>query len=96
MLKPVCVLKGTRDVHGVVYFQQESDGLVTVDALLSDGKHSFHMYVLEPRIAGPHFNPKVRHVVTKFKFLGEIILSEENKNVASIMELPVSRLGTFR
>uniref|UniRef100_A0A8C5PVI9 Uncharacterized protein n=1 Tax=Leptobrachium leishanense TaxID=445787 RepID=A0A8C5PVI9_9ANUR len=76
MLKPVCVLKGTRDVHGVVYFQQESDGLVTVDALLSDGKHSFH-------IAGPHFNPKGKTPwMTKFKFLGEIILSEENKNVA--------------
>ncbi|CAI9606486.1 unnamed protein product [Staurois parvus] len=64
-MKAVCVLKGTCEVAGVVHFEQEGDGPVTVKGRitgLADGKHGFHIHVYGDNTngcvsAGPHFNP---------------------------------------
>jgi len=65
-LKAVCVLKGTGEVTGTVYFDQESDsapvklsGQITG---LAAGEHGFHVHVFGDNTngcisAGPHFNP---------------------------------------
>ncbi|CAM4730034.1 hypothetical protein PO909_022556 [Leuciscus waleckii] len=64
--KAVCVLKGTGEVTGTVYFEQESDttpvklsGEITG---LTAGKHGFHVHAFGDNTngcvsAGPHFNP---------------------------------------
>ncbi|KAK7125811.1 hypothetical protein R3I93_021242 [Phoxinus phoxinus] len=64
--KAVCVLKGTGEVIGTVYFEQESEaspvklsGKITG---LTAGKHGFHVHALGDNTsgcisAGPHFNP---------------------------------------
>ncbi|KAI2659811.1 superoxide dismutase [Cu-Zn] [Labeo rohita] len=64
--KAVCVLKGTGEVTGTVYFEQESDtspvklsGEITG---LTPGKHGFHVHAFGDNTngcisAGPHFNP---------------------------------------
>ncbi|XP_064208699.1 superoxide dismutase [Cu-Zn] [Anguilla rostrata] len=65
-LKAVCVLKGTGDVTGTVFFEQGSDsapvqvtGQITG---LTPGEHGFHVHVYGDNTngcisAGPHFNP---------------------------------------
>uniref|UniRef100_A0A8C5MAB9 Superoxide dismutase [Cu-Zn] n=1 Tax=Leptobrachium leishanense TaxID=445787 RepID=A0A8C5MAB9_9ANUR len=66
VVKSVCVLKGTGEVHGVVHFHQEGDGPVTVEGTiysLTDGKHGFHIHAYGDNTngcvsAGPHFNPE--------------------------------------
>ncbi|XP_069801770.1 superoxide dismutase [Cu-Zn] [Dendropsophus ebraccatus] len=64
MAKAICVLKGTENVEGVVYFDQEGD-VVTVKGTikgLKDGLHGFHIHAFGDNTngcvsAGPHFNP---------------------------------------
>ncbi|XP_053561950.1 superoxide dismutase [Cu-Zn] [Bombina bombina] len=66
MVKAICVLKGTSDVTGVVRFEQEGNGPVTVDGSiegLADGNHGFHIHAFGDNTngcisAGPHFNPE--------------------------------------
>ncbi|KAK3521977.1 hypothetical protein QTP70_020593 [Hemibagrus guttatus] len=65
-MKAVCVLKGTGEVTGTVYFEQQGDsasvkvtGQITG---LSPGLHGFHVHVFGDNTngcisAGPHFNP---------------------------------------
>jgi len=65
-LKAVCVLKGTGEVTGTVYFDQENDkapvklsGQITG---LTPGEHGFHVHKFGDNTngcisAGPHFNP---------------------------------------
>ncbi|XP_030218186.1 superoxide dismutase [Cu-Zn] [Gadus morhua] len=66
VLKAVCVLKGTGDVTGTVFFEQEGDGapvkLSGQIAGLAAGEHGFHVHVFGDNTngcisAGPHFNP---------------------------------------
>uniref|UniRef100_V5N542 Superoxide dismutase [Cu-Zn] n=1 Tax=Gobiocypris rarus TaxID=143606 RepID=V5N542_GOBRA len=64
--KAVCVLKGTGEVTGTVYFEQETEtspvklsGEITG---LAAGKHGFHVHAFGDNpngclTAGPHFNP---------------------------------------
>ncbi|XP_067288697.1 superoxide dismutase [Cu-Zn] [Pseudorasbora parva] len=64
--KAVCVLKGTGEVTGTVFFEQENDasavklsGEITG---LTPGKHGFHVHAFGDNTngcisAGPHFNP---------------------------------------
>uniref|UniRef100_A0A0X8ZP29 Superoxide dismutase [Cu-Zn] n=1 Tax=Anguilla marmorata TaxID=7939 RepID=A0A0X8ZP29_ANGMA len=65
-LKAVCVLKGTGDVIGTVFFEQGSDSApVQVTGQISGltpGEHGFHVHVFGDNTngcisAGPHFNP---------------------------------------
>ncbi|NP_001359043.1 superoxide dismutase 1 S homeolog [Xenopus laevis] len=66
MVKAVCVLAGSGDVKGVVRFEQQDDGDVTVEGKiegLTDGNHGFHIHVFGDNTngclsAGPHFNPQ--------------------------------------
>ncbi|KAG1928463.1 superoxide dismutase [Cu-Zn] [Pimephales promelas] len=64
--KAVCVLKGTGEVTGTVYFDQESDSspvkLSGEISGLTAGKHGFHVHAFGDNTngcvsAGPHFNP---------------------------------------
>ncbi|GAA6102706.1 superoxide dismutase [Cu-Zn] [Tachysurus ichikawai] len=64
--KAVCVLKGTGEVTGTVYFEQQSHGAsvkVTGQITgLSPGLHGFHVHAFGDNTngcisAGPHFNP---------------------------------------
>uniref|UniRef100_C5IYJ1 Superoxide dismutase [Cu-Zn] n=1 Tax=Hemibarbus mylodon TaxID=351240 RepID=C5IYJ1_9TELE len=64
--KAVCVLKGTGEVTGTVFFEQETDGspvkLSGTISGLTAGKHGFHVHVFGDNTngcisAGPHFNP---------------------------------------
>ncbi|XP_073474018.1 superoxide dismutase [Cu-Zn]-like [Aquarana catesbeiana] len=65
-MKAICVLKGSSEVTGVVRFEQEEDGPVTVTGQitgLTDGKHGFHIHTYGDNTngcvsAGPHFNPQ--------------------------------------
>ncbi|KAM3868577.1 superoxide dismutase [Cu-Zn] [Diretmus argenteus] len=66
VLKAVCVLKGTGDVSGTVFFEQEKDSepvKVTGEiAGLAPGEHGFHVHAFGDNTngcisAGPHFNP---------------------------------------
>ncbi|XP_077336122.1 superoxide dismutase [Cu-Zn] [Lithobates pipiens] len=65
-MKAICVLKGSSEVTGVVRFEQEEDGPVTVTGQitgLTDGKHGFHIHAYGDNTngcvsAGPHFNPE--------------------------------------
>lgn len=65
-MKAICVLKGSAEVTGVVRFEQEEDGPVTVTGQitgLTDGKHGFHIHTYGDNTngcvsAGPHFNPQ--------------------------------------
>ncbi|NP_001117059.1 superoxide dismutase [Salmo salar] len=65
-LKAVCVLKGTGEVTGTVFFEQEGDGapvkLTGEIAGLTPGEHGFHVHAFGDNTngcmsAGPHFNP---------------------------------------
>ncbi|XP_062869736.1 superoxide dismutase [Cu-Zn] [Trichomycterus rosablanca] len=64
--KAVCVLKGTEEVTGTVYFAQENDGAsVKVTGKitgLTPGLHGFHVHAFGDNTngcisAGPHYNP---------------------------------------
>ncbi|TSX58283.1 Superoxide dismutase [Cu-Zn] [Bagarius yarrelli] len=63
--KAVCVLKGTGEVTGTVYFEQDGDTLVKVTGQitgLTPGLHGFHVHAFGDNTngcisAGPHFNP---------------------------------------
>ncbi|XP_056323559.1 superoxide dismutase [Cu-Zn] [Danio aesculapii] len=63
--KAVCVLKGTGEVTGTVYFNQEGGKPVKVSGEitgLTPGKHGFHVHAFGDNTngcisAGPHFNP---------------------------------------
>ncbi|XP_060764364.1 superoxide dismutase [Cu-Zn] [Neoarius graeffei] len=64
--KAVCVLRGTGDVTGTVFFEQQDDGApvkVTGQITgLTPGLHGFHVHVFGDNTngcisAGPHFNP---------------------------------------
>ncbi|KAI5629161.1 superoxide dismutase [Cu-Zn] [Silurus asotus] len=63
--KAVCVLKGTGEVTGTVYFEQQGDGAVTVTGEingLTPGLHGFHVHAFGDNTngcisAGPHYNP---------------------------------------
>ncbi|KAM8975054.1 superoxide dismutase [Cu-Zn] isoform 2-T2 [Pelodytes ibericus] len=65
MVKAICVLKGTGPVQGLVRFEQEADGPVTVEGNiegLAEGQHGFHIHAYGDSTngcvsAGPHFNP---------------------------------------
>ncbi|KAI1903389.1 hypothetical protein AGOR_G00026680 [Albula goreensis] len=65
-MKAVCVLKGTGEVTGAVYFEQESNSApvkVTGEIKgLTPGDHGFHVHAFGDNTngcisAGPHFNP---------------------------------------
>uniref|UniRef100_A0A4W5KU99 Superoxide dismutase 1, soluble n=1 Tax=Hucho hucho TaxID=62062 RepID=A0A4W5KU99_9TELE len=65
-LKAVCVLKGTGEVTGTVFFEQEGDSapvkLTGEISGLTPGEHGFHVHVFGDNTngcmsAGPHFNP---------------------------------------
>ncbi|KAJ7997594.1 hypothetical protein DPEC_G00230630 [Dallia pectoralis] len=67
LLKAVCVLKGTGEVKGTVYFEQEGDGtpvkLTGSISGLEPGDHGFHVHAFGDNTngcmsAGPHFNPR--------------------------------------
>uniref|UniRef100_A0A1D8ELQ4 Superoxide dismutase [Cu-Zn] n=1 Tax=Hippocampus abdominalis TaxID=109274 RepID=A0A1D8ELQ4_HIPAB len=65
-LKAVCVLRGTGETSGTVYFQQESESSPVkltgqIDGL-TPGEHGFHVHTFGDNTngcisAGPHFNP---------------------------------------
>ncbi|XP_051973390.1 superoxide dismutase [Cu-Zn] [Xyrauchen texanus] len=64
--KAVCVLKGTGEVTGTVYFDQQNEKApvkVTGEITgLTKGKHGFHVHAFGDNTngcisAGPHFNP---------------------------------------
>ncbi|XP_019715157.1 superoxide dismutase [Cu-Zn] [Hippocampus comes] len=65
-LKAVCVLRGTGETSGTVYFQQESEFSPVkltgqIDGL-TPGEHGFHVHTFGDNTngcisAGPHFNP---------------------------------------
>uniref|UniRef100_UPI001EAF4FDC superoxide dismutase [Cu-Zn]-like n=1 Tax=Oncorhynchus gorbuscha TaxID=8017 RepID=UPI001EAF4FDC len=65
-MKAVCVLKGTGEVTGTVFFEQEgADGpvkLIGEISGLAPGEHGFHVHAFGDNTngcmsAGPHFNP---------------------------------------
>ncbi|XP_061103791.1 superoxide dismutase [Cu-Zn] [Conger conger] len=65
-LKAVCVLKGTGEVTGNVFFEQGADvdpvKLTGKISGLTPGEHGFHVHVFGDNTngcisAGPHFNP---------------------------------------
>ncbi|MCI4388223.1 hypothetical protein PGIGA_G00083210 [Pangasianodon gigas] len=65
-MKAVCVLKGTGEVTGTVFFEQQDEGFpVKVTGKitgLSPGLHGFHVHAFGDNTngcisAGPHFNP---------------------------------------
>ncbi|XP_077360624.1 superoxide dismutase [Cu-Zn] isoform X2 [Festucalex cinctus] len=65
-LKAVCVLKGTGETFGTVYFEQENASspvkLTGQIEGLTPGEHGFHVHVFGDNTngcvsAGPHFNP---------------------------------------
>ncbi|XP_075450015.1 superoxide dismutase [Cu-Zn] isoform X1 [Ascaphus truei] len=66
VVKAICVLKGTGEVHGVVRFEQQDDEPVTVEGCiegLTPGQHGFHIHTYGDNTngcvsAGPHFNPE--------------------------------------
>ncbi|CAI5643487.1 unnamed protein product [Oreochromis niloticus] len=66
VLKAVCVLKGTGDTSGTVYFEQENESapvkLTGEIKGLTPGEHGFHVHAFGDNTngcisAGPHFNP---------------------------------------
>ncbi|XP_062342337.1 superoxide dismutase [Cu-Zn] [Osmerus eperlanus] len=66
VLKAVCVLKGTGEVTGTVFFEQEGDNgpvkLTGEISGLTPGEHGFHVHAFGDNTngcisAGPHFNP---------------------------------------
>ncbi|XP_029555264.1 superoxide dismutase [Cu-Zn] [Salmo trutta] len=66
VLKAVCVLKGTGEVTGTVFFEQEGDNtpvkLTGEISGLAQGEHGFHVHAFGDNTngcmsAGPHFNP---------------------------------------
>ncbi|XP_028977094.1 superoxide dismutase [Cu-Zn] [Esox lucius] len=66
VLKAVCVLKGTGEVTGTVFFEQEGVGapvkLTGEISGLEPGEHGFHVHAFGDNTngcisAGPHFNP---------------------------------------
>nr|WGU24771.1 superoxide dismutase 1b [Oncorhynchus tshawytscha] len=66
VLKAVCVLTGTGDVTGTVFFEQEGEDapvkLTGKIAGLAPGEHGFHVHAFGDNTngcmsAGPHFNP---------------------------------------
>uniref|UniRef100_A0A8C7KAE4 Superoxide dismutase [Cu-Zn] n=1 Tax=Oncorhynchus kisutch TaxID=8019 RepID=A0A8C7KAE4_ONCKI len=66
VLKAVCVLTGTGDVTGTVFFEQEGEDapvkLTGEIAGLAPGAHGFHVHAFGDNTngctsAGPHFNP---------------------------------------
>nr|1XSO_A Chain A, COPPER,ZINC SUPEROXIDE DISMUTASE [Xenopus laevis]1XSO_B Chain B, COPPER,ZINC SUPEROXIDE DISMUTASE [Xenopus laevis] len=65
-VKAVCVLAGSGDVKGVVHFEQQDEGAVSVEGKiegLTDGLHGFHIHVFGDNTngcmsAGSHFNPE--------------------------------------
>ncbi|KAK6317626.1 hypothetical protein J4Q44_G00130260 [Coregonus suidteri] len=67
VLKAVCVLKGTGEVTGTVFFEQEGDKapvkLTGEISGLAPGEHGFHVHAFGDNTngcvsAGPHFNPQ--------------------------------------
>ncbi|XP_053312679.1 superoxide dismutase [Cu-Zn] isoform X2 [Spea bombifrons] len=65
MVKAICVLKGTGEVHGVIRFEQEGNEPVKIEGKiegLTAGEHGFHIHAFGDNTngcisAGPHFNP---------------------------------------
>ncbi|XP_056592302.1 superoxide dismutase [Cu-Zn] [Triplophysa dalaica] len=62
--KAVCVLKGTGEVTGTVYFVPEDDAVKVTGEItgLTPGEHGFHVHAFGDNTngcisAGPHFNP---------------------------------------
>ncbi|XP_027027682.1 superoxide dismutase [Cu-Zn] [Tachysurus fulvidraco] len=63
--KAVCVLKGTGEVTGTVYFEQSNGASVKLTGQitgLTPGLHGFHVHAFGDNTngcisAGPHFNP---------------------------------------
>uniref|UniRef100_A0A671PAQ0 Superoxide dismutase [Cu-Zn] n=1 Tax=Sinocyclocheilus anshuiensis TaxID=1608454 RepID=A0A671PAQ0_9TELE len=63
-MKAVCVLKGTGEVTGTVYFEQNPVKYLHLSEItgLTPGKHGFHVHAFGDNTngcisAGPHFNP---------------------------------------
>ncbi|XP_077597325.1 superoxide dismutase [Cu-Zn] [Stigmatopora nigra] len=66
VLKAVCVLKGSGETTGTVYFEQENESspvkLTGEIKGLAPGEHGFHVHAFGDNTngcvsAGPHFNP---------------------------------------
>ncbi|XP_030648381.1 superoxide dismutase [Cu-Zn] [Chanos chanos] len=108
VLKAVCVLKGTGEVTGTVYFEQENDSAavkVTGEIKgLTPGEHGFHVHAFGDNTngcisAGPHFNPHNKthggptDEVRHVGDLGNVTAGEDNVAKISIVDKQLTLTG---
>uniref|UniRef100_A0A9J8D200 Superoxide dismutase [Cu-Zn] n=2 Tax=Cyprinus carpio TaxID=7962 RepID=A0A9J8D200_CYPCA len=81
--KAVCVLKGTGEVTGTVYFEQESDGspvkLSGEISGLTPGKHGFHVHAFGDNTNG---KGKLFSVILKSRVLANVHVGDLGNVIA--------------
>ncbi|XP_065256886.1 superoxide dismutase [Cu-Zn] [Emys orbicularis] len=108
-VKAVCVLKGESPVTGVINFEQQDNGPVTLSGRitgLTEGKHGFHVHEFGDNTngctsAGAHFNPNgknhggPRDEERHVGDLGNVIANKAGVAEVSIKDSLISLTGPF-
>ncbi|MGH0139401.1 UNVERIFIED_CONTAM: hypothetical protein FKN15_069287 [Acipenser sinensis] len=110
VLKAVCVLKGTGDVCGTVYFVQEKEtGPVKLTGQitgLTPGEHGFHVHAFGDNTngcvsAGPHFNPlgkthgAPQDEIRHIGDLGNVIAGDDKVAIINIEDKLITLSGPY-